>query len=49
MLYTARLLSAFALFLAFAHIVPYAVRLGAAPVAAAGLVSMIGFGSAAAG
>jgi MFS family permease len=47
MLYAAGLLSGFALFLAFVHIVPYAIRLGAAPVAAAGLVSVIGAGSAA--
>lgn len=46
-LYGAGLLSAFALFLAFVHIVPYAVGLGAAPLAAAGLISVIGVGSAA--
>ncbi|HKA11205.1 MAG TPA: MFS transporter [Candidatus Dormibacteraeota bacterium] len=46
-LYCCGLLSSFALFLAFVHIVPYAIRLGSAPVAAAGLVSVIGVGSTA--
>ena len=44
-LYCSGLLSSFALFLAFVHIVPYAIKLGTAPVAAAGLVSVIGVGS----
>jgi len=44
-LYCSGLLSSFALFLAFVHIVPYAIKLGTAPVAAAGLVSVIGAGS----
>jgi MFS family permease len=47
LLYTVCLLSAFAVFLAFVHLVPYATRLGATPVAAAGLLSVIGVGSAA--
>lgn len=46
-LYCSGLLSSFALFLAFVHIVPYAIKLGTAPVAAAGLVSVIGVGSTA--
>lgn len=46
-LYCSGLLSSFALFLAFVHIVPYAIKLGTAPVAAAGLISVVGIGSAA--
>jgi len=47
LLYAIGLLSAFALFLALVHLVPYAVRLGADPLAAAGLLSVVGVGSAA--
>ena len=47
LLYAIGLLSGFALFLALVHIVPYAVRLGAAPVAAAGLLSVVGASSVA--
>lgn len=46
LLYCSGLLSSFALFLAFVHIVPYAIKMGTAPVAAAGLISVVGVGSA---
>ena len=46
-LYGSGLLSSFALFLALVHIVPYAIKLGTAPVAASGLISVVGVGSAA--
>jgi MFS family permease len=36
--------TAFALFVAYGHVVPFATRLGVAPVAAAGLLSLIGVG-----
>jgi MFS family permease len=42
LLYVTCLLTAFAQFMAFVHIAPYAIRLGSAPVVAAGLVSIIG-------
>jgi predicted MFS family arabinose efflux permease len=45
LLYACGLLSTLAQFTAFAHIVPYAIRLGSAPVEAAGLLSLIGGGS----
>jgi MFS family permease len=45
LLYATGLLSGFALFLALVHIVPYALHLGSSPIAAAGLVSMVGVGS----
>jgi MFS family permease len=47
LLYATGLLSGFALFLALVHIVPYATRMGSAPLAAAGLVSVVGVGSVA--
>lgn len=47
LLYASGLATTFAQFLAFVHIVPYAIRLGSAPVAAAGLLSVIGGGSVA--
>jgi len=47
LLYATGVLSAFALFVAFVHIVPYALRMGSAPLVAAGLVSVIGVGSVA--
>ena len=46
-LYCSGLLSSFALFLALVHIVPYAIKLGSTQVVAAGLISVIGVGSAA--
>jgi MFS family permease len=46
-LYVTCLLTAFAQFMAFVHIVPYAVRLGSSPLVAAGLISMIGGASVA--
>lgn len=42
LLYATGLLTAFAQFMVFVHIAPYAIRLGSAPLAAAGLISMIG-------
>jgi MFS family permease len=45
LLYACGLFSTLAQFTAFAHIVPYAIRLGSAPVVAAGLLSLIGGGS----
>lgn len=45
LLYVSGLLTAFAQFVAFVHIVPYAIRLGSAPVLAAALLSLIGGGS----
>jgi MFS family permease len=45
LLYGTGLLSGFALFLALVHIVPYALRMGSAPVSAAALVSVVGVGS----
>jgi MFS family permease len=45
LLYASGLLSAFALFLALVHLVPYAIRLGSTPLAAAGLISVVGAGS----
>ncbi|HSR22683.1 MAG TPA: MFS transporter, partial [Candidatus Eisenbacteria bacterium] len=47
LLYGTGLLSGFALFVALVHIVPYALRMGSAPLAAAGLVSVVGVGSVA--
>jgi MFS family permease len=47
LLYGTGLLSGFALFLALVHIVPYALRLGSAPLDAAALVSVVGVGSVA--
>ncbi|HKF77326.1 MAG TPA: MFS transporter [Candidatus Dormibacteraeota bacterium] len=46
LLYASGLCSSFALFLALVHLVPYATRLGVASVPAAGLVSVVGVGSA---
>jgi MFS family permease len=46
-LYCSGLLSSFALFLALVHIVPYAIKMGSTQVVAAGLISVIGVGSAA--
>ena len=46
LLYASGLCSSFALFLALVHLVPYATRLGIASVPAAGLVSVVGVGSA---
>ncbi len=42
LLYASGLVSSFSLFLAVVHIVPYAVALGAGPVAAAALISIVG-------
>jgi MFS family permease len=47
LLYATGLMSGFALFLALVHIVPYAQHMGAAPLLAAGLVSVVGAGSVA--
>ena len=47
LIYATGLLSGFALFLAFVHIVPYALRMGAPALGAAALVSVIGLGSVA--
>lgn len=47
LLYASGLCSSFALFLALVHLVPYAIKLGVASVPAAGLVSVVGVGSAA--
>jgi MFS family permease len=47
LLYGTGLCSGFALFLALVHVVPYALRMGSAPLAAAGLVSVVGVGSVA--
>ena len=47
LLYGTGLFSGFALFLALVHIVPYALHMGSAPLAAAGLVSVVGVGSVA--
>jgi MFS family permease len=44
-LYLAGLLISFSLFIAFVHIAPFARRLGSDPLAAAGLISVIGGGS----
>jgi MFS family permease len=44
LMYLSSLLTAFALFVAFVHIAPYAVKLGVPPVAAAALVGVIGVG-----
>ena len=45
LLYGTGLLSGFALFLALVHLVPYALRMGSAPVSAAALLSVVGVGS----